>query len=195
MTDQQGYWGKVTASIDWCESNYVHSHYIAETFNTVSNAFYLITTFSAIWRTYRSLRSQTHIKQVDMMRFYILYLFGLVVCIGSFTFHATLLKFFQLLDELPMLYGYYYITMVYLSNICSLLVVLFSFYYMDDLIVKRSRPIKTLIVLFFVLFGIMLTWMMLYIPNVRFLFPCSKSKTALLAISRHIRSTSFIHER
>jgi dihydroceramidase len=99
-----GYWGAPTASIDWCEANYLHNQYIAETFNTVSNAFYLVTSLGSMYRTYRSVQGQSKLSQWDMARFYLLYLFGLTVCIGSFMFHATLLKSFQLLDELPMLY-------------------------------------------------------------------------------------------
>merc|ERR1711934_283612 len=33
----QGYWGDPTSSIDWCESNYVVSFYIAEFWNTISS--------------------------------------------------------------------------------------------------------------------------------------------------------------
>ncbi|KAJ3411621.1 hypothetical protein HDV05_001990 [Chytridiales sp. JEL 0842] len=34
-----GYWGPVTSTLDWCEENYIHSHYIAELFNTLSMIF------------------------------------------------------------------------------------------------------------------------------------------------------------
>ena len=30
VNDRVGYWGKPTATIDWCEENYVVNHYIAE---------------------------------------------------------------------------------------------------------------------------------------------------------------------
>lgn len=30
VTDQPGYWGERTATIDWCEKNYVESYYVAE---------------------------------------------------------------------------------------------------------------------------------------------------------------------
>ena len=42
VEDLPGYWGPATATLDWCESNYVVSYYIAEFYNTLSNAAYLI---------------------------------------------------------------------------------------------------------------------------------------------------------
>lgn len=32
-----GYWGRPSATVDWCEPNYVFSHYIAEMWNTLSS--------------------------------------------------------------------------------------------------------------------------------------------------------------
>ncbi|KAJ7651636.1 ceramidase [Mycena polygramma] len=69
-----GFYGKTTATIDWCEANYQFSYYIAEMANTFSNLFTLA--FAGI---------------------------GLVG-LGSFWFHATLLFQAQLADELPMIY-------------------------------------------------------------------------------------------
>ena len=37
----EGYWGPVTSSIDWCEENYVQSYYIAEFWNTITNAGFI----------------------------------------------------------------------------------------------------------------------------------------------------------
>ncbi|GFO35894.1 alkaline ceramidase 3 [Plakobranchus ocellatus] len=37
----EGYWGKQTATLDWCEDNYAVSYYVAEFWNTVSNALML----------------------------------------------------------------------------------------------------------------------------------------------------------
>ncbi len=32
-----GFWGPRTASVDWCEPNYVHTFWIAEFWNTLSS--------------------------------------------------------------------------------------------------------------------------------------------------------------
>lgn len=90
-----GFWGPVTASIDWCESNYVVSYYIAEFFNSTSNVFPII---SGIFLSIRA-------NQLNVGSMYVIP--GLVLCligIGSLLFHGTLLFQAQLLDELPMIY-------------------------------------------------------------------------------------------
>ncbi|KAG0250854.1 Alkaline ceramidase 3 [Mortierella polycephala] len=70
-----GYWSPNTASVDWCESNYAVSFYIADLFPT------------------------------NEKRFKILFLICGIVTIGSMLFHGTLRHKMQLLDELPMLYS------------------------------------------------------------------------------------------
>jgi dihydroceramidase len=164
MTNNSGFWGPPTSSIDWCESNYLHNYYIAETFNTASNAFYLVTSLGAMYRTYRSIRSQKKIQLFDLSRFYLMYTFGLLVCIGSFLFHATLLKKFQLLDELPMMYRYDPFT----SSIThSQLVVFYIAFFLDDIIKPYSIGLKTLVGGSILLLGIGITIMMLWWPTVR----------------------------
>jgi len=96
MQGQVGYWGPPTATLDWCEENYVSSFYIAELWNTISNlSFILFTLFGVLqcwrlsleWRYFRS------------------YLGITLVGLGSWAFHSTLLYEFQLMDELPMIYA------------------------------------------------------------------------------------------
>ncbi|KAG9222479.1 alkaline ceramidase ydc1 [Pleurotus ostreatus] len=90
-----GWWGPVTATLDWCEANYQFSHYIAEVANTFSNLFTIwLALFGsvAVWR--ESLPERFLLGCAG---------FGLVG-IGSFAFHATLLYEAQLADELPMVY-------------------------------------------------------------------------------------------
>lgn len=91
-----GYWGAQTATIDWCEENYVVSHYIAEAVNTVTNLLFIMLAIYAMVQ----LRRQKH-----ELRFFFLLLGFLLVGVGLWLFHMTLWYRFQLLDELPMIYA------------------------------------------------------------------------------------------
>ncbi|EIM91264.1 alkaline phytoceramidase [Stereum hirsutum FP-91666 SS1] len=93
--DSDGIWGPVTATLDWCEANYQFSHYIAEMANSLSN---LITVWFAV-------KGARQTSRYDLPRRYQFYWAGLLlVGLGSFAFHATLLYGPQLADELPMIY-------------------------------------------------------------------------------------------
>lgn len=90
----EGFWGPPTASIDWCEPNYLVSFYVAEWWNTISNfVLFFLGLFGAIvsW------------KQKLEWRSIILYLCIAGVGLGSAAFHGTLLYSSQLADELPMI--------------------------------------------------------------------------------------------
>ncbi|KAM6907249.1 alkaline ceramidase 3 [Xenentodon cancila] len=95
-TDRQGYWGRPTSTLDWCEENYVVSFYIAEFWNTVSNLIMILPPIYGAFQTFQ-----------DGLEFrYICSFLGLAaVGVGSWCFHMTLLYEMQLLDELPMIYG------------------------------------------------------------------------------------------
>lgn len=92
----QGFWGKPTSTIDWCEQNYTISFYIAEFWNACSS---LVITFVGLLGLYYSIIAGLE------RRFYIACIATCVVGLGSFTFHATLLFEYQLMDELPMVWG------------------------------------------------------------------------------------------
>ncbi|KAI0462113.1 hypothetical protein LJB42_004200 [Komagataella kurtzmanii] len=90
-----GYWGPSTATIDWCEENYVISWYFAEFINSTTNlAFYFLFLYH--------LRSA--IKNEHGFLFIFTSVGACVVGLGSWLFHMTLKYEFQLLDELPMIY-------------------------------------------------------------------------------------------
>ncbi|KAG6865763.1 hypothetical protein C0991_011960 [Blastosporella zonata] len=90
-----GFYGPVTATLDWCEANYQFSHYIAEMANSFSNLLTIaLAVFGALAATAQSLPTRYVAGYVGI---------GLVG-IGSFAFHATLLFQAQLADELPMIY-------------------------------------------------------------------------------------------
>ncbi|AMD20825.1 HDR083Cp [Eremothecium sinecaudum] len=90
-----GYWGQPSATIDWCEENYVVSYYFAEWSNTVSNSIFFVLSFYLLYSGIRhNLESRFILTSLG---------FGLVG-FGSWLFHMSLQYKYQLLDELPMLY-------------------------------------------------------------------------------------------
>ncbi|WVW84530.1 hypothetical protein I302_106564 [Kwoniella bestiolae CBS 10118] len=90
-----GFWGEHTSTIDWCESNYVHTPYIAETINTLTN---LPSILLGLYGYFSVLRNGLP------RRFAYCYLGLSLIGIGSFGFHMSLRWEWQLMDELPMIY-------------------------------------------------------------------------------------------
>lgn len=131
-----GYWGAVSASIDWCERNYAISHYVAEFWNTVSGIPLLILSLFGFYLS---------VKDGLEKRLALAHLFMGAVFIGTMCFHATLLYSAQLLDELPMIYG------------CT--VVMYTLFGLNDK--TNSSNVKRIIAL--VVLSISgTTWMVLY---------------------------------
>ena len=91
-----GYWGPTTATIDWCEENYVVLPYIADAINTTTNLMFFLLSGIAIYNT---------IKQRMDQRFVWMAMGFMLVGIGLWLFHMTLRYEYQLLDELPMIYA------------------------------------------------------------------------------------------
>ncbi|CAG5115483.1 unnamed protein product [Candidula unifasciata] len=96
MAPGEGYWGRPTATLDWCEENYVISYYVAEFWNTLSNAVMIFAPLVMVYVGYK----ENHEK-----RFIYSFLALSVVGIGSWLFHMTLKYTMQLMDELPMIWG------------------------------------------------------------------------------------------
>lgn len=96
MAPVEGMWGERTATIDWCEENYVVSYYIAEFWNTISNAVMI---FAPL------IMMVIGILEKHEKRFVYSFAAIIVVGIGSWLFHMTLLYSMQLMDELPMIWG------------------------------------------------------------------------------------------
>ncbi|TFL03748.1 alkaline phytoceramidase [Pterulicium gracile] len=90
-----GYWGPITATLDWCEANYQFSHYIAEMANACSNVYSIGLAVMGTRNMWQEGLPPTFVLGFVM--------FGLVG-FGSFAFHASLLHGAQLADELPMIY-------------------------------------------------------------------------------------------
>jgi len=91
-----GYWGEPTASVDWCEPNYIWTTYIAEFFNTLSSIPIFL---SAAYGIYLTLAHNYHLHLI------LPYTFMAIVGLGSMAFHGTLLKAGQAADEVPMLWA------------------------------------------------------------------------------------------
>ncbi|CAG5117827.1 unnamed protein product [Candidula unifasciata] len=96
MPPGTGYWGQQTATIEWCEENYVVSYYVAEFWNTLSNAVIIFSPLVMLILCY---------TQKYETRFVCTFAAMTVVGIGSVFFHMTLKYNMQLMDELPMVWA------------------------------------------------------------------------------------------
>ncbi|VTT60908.1 unnamed protein product [Fusarium fujikuroi] len=80
-TPQEGFWGQPTSTLNWCEEDYILSHYTAEITNTLTNVLFIALGI-------RGVRNCLKYKHDTV--FVIAYLGYLLVGCGSFAFHATL---------------------------------------------------------------------------------------------------------
>eukprot|EP00026_Physarum_polycephalum_P015166 Phypoly_transcript_15790.p1 GENE.Phypoly_transcript_15790~~Phypoly_transcript_15790.p1 ORF type:complete len:300 (+),score=19.99 Phypoly_transcript_15790:113-901(+) len=127
------FWGKPTASLDWCEVNYYYTPYVAEFWNSLSSLWLVVIAFFGLIKG-RNLDIQLPVQ--------LSYVILGVVGIGSTLFHATLLYSCQLLDELPMIYG----TLIFLYTI-------FEF--------EKDSTVNRLFVPLLTLIGVSITLLML----------------------------------
>lgn len=90
-----GWWGRATASVNWCEEDYTLSDYVAEWWNTLSSLLIALA----------GLGAGVRLKNAGAEAAYLLLCASLLaVGVGSVAFHATLQKEHQSLDEVPMLW-------------------------------------------------------------------------------------------
>ncbi|XP_031114325.1 alkaline ceramidase-like [Ipomoea triloba] len=89
------FWGPVTSTKEWCEPNYVHSSYIAEFFNTISNVPCILLAFIGLVNA---------LRQGFEKRFSVLHISNIILAIGSMLYHATLQRMQQQGDETPMVW-------------------------------------------------------------------------------------------
>ena len=94
--DFNGAWDPMTSNLDWCESNYVWSYYVAEWWNTWSNLSMILPGLFGMVATYR---------RGAEIQFFVSFLSLFCVGMGSWFFHMTLCYPMQLVDELSMLYS------------------------------------------------------------------------------------------
>jgi dihydroceramidase len=93
--EKEGFWGKATSTVNWCEADYAVTDYVCEFFNTISS---LVISAFGMW-------GFAHCPPHTEPRVRLAYVALVVIGLGSAAFHGTLLYGPQLLDELPMLYG------------------------------------------------------------------------------------------
>jgi len=92
---QIGFWGPVTSTIDWCETNYTITTYIAEFWNTISNISFILFGIFGVLNAY---------LQRFELRFAVTFLGVVAIGVGSAMFHGTLQYHFQQCDETPMVW-------------------------------------------------------------------------------------------
>ncbi|KAG2175303.1 hypothetical protein INT44_007791 [Umbelopsis vinacea] len=80
------------SSIDWCEANYAFSPYIAEFWNSISSIAMI-------------LLGEIRFYKIESKQFRFVFHLITAVGIGSFLFHATLNRYTQAMDEVPMVWA------------------------------------------------------------------------------------------
>ncbi|CEO99199.1 hypothetical protein PBRA_001105 [Plasmodiophora brassicae] len=89
---QTGYWPQ-TASVNWCEDDYVFTPYVAEFANSLSSLAMCVVGICG-----------ARLHRRAPLPFQCVFASIILVGIGSALFHATLMYEMQMLDELPMLF-------------------------------------------------------------------------------------------
>ena len=90
--ENQGFWGEKTATVNWCESDYTVTVYVAEFGNTISSFSIVANGLYGIYM---------HRSFVEL-RYIVAFCAFIVVGFGSAAFHGTLWRSMQMMDELPM---------------------------------------------------------------------------------------------
>ncbi|KAK7951908.1 alkaline ceramidase-like protein [Apiospora aurea] len=114
----EGWWGEKTVTLNFCEEDYVMSHYVAEVCNVsdltwptdqqhphtnrIGHRKQTLTNALFIWLGYKGIRDC--IKYSHPWIFFVAFMGYTVVGMGSTFFHATLKYPMQLVDELAMIY-------------------------------------------------------------------------------------------
>jgi dihydroceramidase len=92
---EQGWWGEVTSSVNWCELDYDVTKFICEFCNTLSSAAILLVGLVGLALHFRALER----------RFAVAFAAVMAVGAGSIGFHTTLRHEWQMMDEVPMLWS------------------------------------------------------------------------------------------
>ena len=123
----EGYWGPKSSSVNFCEEDYAHSHYIAEFHNTWTSLLFIALPLLGLLRS----------NPTKEWRFVWVYVQLMVTGAGSMILHATLTSVGQKFDEIPMLwmcsaifYNFLVMNQKYTEGFCkwTLLIPLFVIY-------------------------------------------------------------------
>jgi len=91
-----GFWGTHTATRDWCEPNYAHTQYIAEFWNTLSNALYILFGLNLLRLKHRF----RNVHRFNEFTTLTVTIWGMIILgLSSGAFHATLKYWPQVLDR------------------------------------------------------------------------------------------------
>jgi dihydroceramidase len=132
------------STVDWCEKNYVVTNFIAEFYNTLSG-------ICIFWSMYMFKNQSPDLFNKKIFENFSLnmnriYIYSILISIGTILFHATLSYPFQLLDELPLIL----ITSEYiniLSNFKSYSSIDYKKYKLFSIIIDNSKTFAFLICL------------------------------------------------
>ncbi|KAJ1333743.1 dihydroceramidase [Microdochium nivale] len=91
----EGFWGPKTVTLNFCEEDYVITHYIAELCNTLTNFLFVVLGVRGL---------KMCLKYQHAPIFVVAFLGYMTVGIASTLFHASLKYWMQLADELSMIY-------------------------------------------------------------------------------------------
>jgi hypothetical protein len=87
----------ISSTVDWCEKNYEITPLIAEFYNTITGICIFLSMYLFKNQNHELFYSSfsTNLNNV--------YIYSCLISFGTIMFHGTLLYFFQLLDELPLI--------------------------------------------------------------------------------------------
>lgn len=94
MSDSLGFWEPHSSSVDFCEPNYLHSVYVAETHNAWSSLYMVLLT--SVGMLYSNPTNELRNTTMFLVLFFVGW--------GSVGLHGTLHWVFQSADEVPMLW-------------------------------------------------------------------------------------------
>jgi len=164
-----GFWGEPTANIDWCETNYAVTPYLAEFWNSVSAFAFILGSIFGL----STIPDQWREKKLMAV-------FVSIWCVGwgTLMFHATLTRETQLLDEIPMTYAA--LCCIFLINSIS-----------DTTLSKRTRTLKSFELHLLVGLAIIATCAQLVLPSVPQLF---QAMFTLMVLYIVVRATQMYQE-
>ena len=104
-------WSTSPATVDWCEKNYQISEYLAEFNNCISMLPHFLLSIQGLY---------TLIQLPRNWFGKIAFAISLWISLGSFMFHATLNRFWQAHDELPMFYLSFFALLIIIKLLINL---------------------------------------------------------------------------